>query len=242
MGTLRNTLITFATVIALVGGAIFTTFSQPGVAPLVPGSIHGPEQARIGELVQLAISGREVEWTVLPQVPFITYDENMVLSFCDAGKYTVIAAVSDPITIHTLEIQVGGPPVVHPELDDVVQPTPTPEVVPLPIGLNESVSNNLQQWASEHKVPVDIAEKVAGTFTFVADEIAQKKILTPNGVIRRTANLNQDLPLQPYTTILTNIQTMLNDLSSKGKLKTMQQHETVWRSMAHGLNRYTTKG
>jgi len=212
----------------------------PLLGALVEPGIIGPDAVEIGELARMETAGEKVKWDCIPQIADgQTYGENgtkYVASFRKPGVYTVIAAVylQEEVHILQLEITVEGPP----EPVVVVPPTPPgPEPDPFPINIVDPVLvEQVATWCkgtSKRKV-----KEVAQVFVTVSSEIASGRLSTTGEIINRTAILNKEINLVGMNNLMTRIQTYLTMQADSGSLVTLQDHLTVWKSIAQGLNQY----
>lgn len=243
-------LLTFLPFLAIV--LAFTFFAmkdtdKPEVF-LAESAIVGQDHAEVGELVRFKANGKDVEWQVLPETEdfqvFGEANQSMVVSFRKPGDYTIVAAVLNDsgLEIETIHLKVAGDTTSPQTPIVVVVPPKQPDVAPVPsVPLDRNITNRVNEWAKEAKLPNGLALALAAQLNDVAQEIEQGKLVTTQGIITRTTTKIQALELKPYLTLINNIQDLLASESDGGRLITPEDHAYVWRSMAAGLNEYASK-
>ncbi len=194
--------------------------------------VVGQDTAEVGELVRFLADGEIVKWQCLPETidseSYGEFNENYVISFREAGFYTVVAAIysAGELEIFTQEIAVEGPVVV------VVSPIVVDPVV-IPIRIDEELVDRVAGWAKKYKVRKSTSLSLAENFEAVLFDIAAGELLTPGQIIAATADLNSELKLNEN--LMAEMQAYLTSQADMGSLRTVDQHVVVWRSIARGL-------
>lgn len=216
---------------------------NPNVTPVVAAGIFGPEQAAVGQLVRLKATGDDVQWKAVPATEdFQAYgddNENVNVSFRAPGKYMFIAASIEDgkPTLSIIEIVVGNSPTAPPITPPSVV-VPTPGVVPAVPTTNPVLATQVTQWAVTANAPKAEVGKLAANFGTVANEIQAGRLKTPGEVLKRTQELNSSLDLNALSAVNGQIAAYFTAQADSGQLVTVEQHRTVWASIAEGLAKY----
>jgi len=201
--------------------------------------IIGPDSVVVGELARLEVAGDKVKWDCIPSIlDGQAYGENgskFVCSFREPGIYNIIAAVyiNEEVQILQLPITVEGPP--EPIVPDPPPTPPTPPGPPIVIIDSDLVADVASWCQGSNKNRV---REVAKVFVVVADEIKRGALTTTGEIVNRTAVLNQRINLSGLNNLMSKLQTYLTTQADSGSLTTMQDHLTIWISIAQGLNQY----
>lgn len=201
--------------------------------------IIGPDSVVVGELARLEVAGEKVKWGCIPcTLDGQAYGENdskFVCSFREPGVYNIIAAVYINETVDILQLPIT---VVAPTPPPEPTPPPTPDPPPGPpiVIIDADLVADVAGWcqgANKNRV-----REVAKVFVVVSDEIRRGVITTTGEIVNRTAVLNQRINLTGLNNLMSKLQTYLTTQADSGKLTTMQDHLTIWTSIAQGLNQY----
>lgn len=238
---LQKALAVLAAVAALstpVGISLYNDTPQPPLIIQEEAKIIGSHLGEVGELIRLQGVGTEVRWSVIPEVSdtqaFGEGSTNLVLSFRKEGTYTVVAALQDEsgLSIHKHEIQIGSKgPVTVVTPDKPVTPE-TPQVT------RPDIASQIAAIAASTALPSDAAQALAKNFDLVAKEIESGRVVTVDGVVARTTDLNRTIDLSQHGAFMEGVQGLLIKEAEAGNLGGVYEHATVWKSIAAGLRTY----
>lgn len=192
--------------------------------------VVGQDVAEVGELVRFLAEGEIVKWQCLPDTPdsesYGEFNENYVVSFRQAGVYTVVTAIynAGELEIFTQEVTIEGP-----ALPIVVDPV----VIVIPQRIDESLVDRVEGWATKYRVQKSTCLQLAENFESVVADIQVGLLLTPGQIILETADLNSGLKLS--RNLMAELQGYINSQADIGELRTLEQHIGVWLSIAKGL-------
>jgi hypothetical protein len=188
-------------------------------------AIEGPNEAVVGELIELHVSGSRPSW-LPPTVDAREVGDTLYISFREDGTYEVIASAIAGQRTKTVkhEIVVGVKPEPKPEPDSPV-PTPTPE--PKPGGeLTESV----YKWCVEANVDRDVARELGMNF-----EYAATKATDIDELLSYVSERNRKVDQKTATPVLAKIQQHLFDNLAGTDFET---HQCAFDEIGQGFLRY----
>ena len=225
-----------AVCLVLFGGLDAPT---PGPEPSPTVDILGPSTARVGDLVVLTANNSKAKyhtWVIVPDVRFEALEGYRVLAtaFPEAGRYTVILAVSDgrsvSISVHVIEVTGDGP----------TPPSPDPEPEP-----NPQPDSSWAKWTRETvlaEVPsagrAAQSQALAGAIRGLAAKIAAGAVSTPEDArVQLRAATNQALGKDSakWVGFSLKFSAHLEGLAASGKLDSVKQYQTIYEGVAAGL-------
>jgi|WetSurMetagenome_2_1015567.scaffolds.fasta_scaffold06167_2 hypothetical protein len=199
--------------------------------------IEGPTEIKIGQLAKLDVTkstGKTFKWKVLPpNTEFVTYDDGRkaVFSTGTAGEYIFIVACANDndVDVKTFTVKVG---------DVVPNPAPVP---PSPVNPATGFTGKVVDFTKLVNSPNKKAEagKLAGGFTSVLQQIQGGQLTTAEQIVEAQKIANRSALGNNLTSWLPFLEALQKEMKSQaelGLLVTAEQHATIWKQIAEGLN------
>lgn len=238
-GTRLGTIITIIFVLALaaipVSEALYRSecvdFGQATVLAVSPEEQLGlPEFVEVGELVRISVPGRKVVWKCLPDNPdYESYgmeNENLVISFREPGKYTIIVACEDgdKVALDTYTIEVVSN-AINTQPDD-------PEFVAV---LVSDLEGEVVKWCNNAELSRTQAKKLAKNFQKTRKSVIDGDIDTIGKLVKKTyAKVNSN----EAAILFGDIQAYTLDQEESGTELSLDDYADLWGTIAGGLLRY----
>jgi hypothetical protein len=209
---------------------------------LVPPTLEGPSQIKVGELAVLRVKNAvtKVAWIVIPQkINFQEFENGSSAAFCTniAGNYSFFAAVGSGNDLVVLPHQI----VVIDDRPSPIPPGPGPNPpIPTPTDLKSSVKLAVTKVKSPQRVKE--ANYLAFSFISVANLIKSANITDSNTIISVTTASNRQALGQSaelWAPFFEFLAATLNTMSKNGQLKTPEDHISTWNIIADALKETT---
>lgn len=202
--------------------------TKPNGAEIV---VIAPSEGEVGQLIRINVSGSKgqtFKWLCIPQdADFEVYDNGKKVCFSSSkvGVYTfIVASANDNELDSKIIIITIGQPVIEP-----------------PLPPNSSLVVNVTSWVSTLVKSTDKkieAAKLAASFRAIAVQIDSGDLNDVEKIVTATSAANKAVlkdSINDWVTFLAQLQKELKVQAQAGTLVTVEQHASIWKEIAKGL-------
>lgn len=193
--------------------------------------IEGPNEAVVGELVELHVSGSRPSW-LPPTADAKQLGDTLILSFRDEGEYEVIASAIAGQTTQTVKhliVVAKDHSVLVPEPLEPEVPAPAPE----PDDKSGELTDSVNDWCIEANTKRDVAKQLGDNFIYAATNAE-----TVDELLQLVAERNRKVNQRSAAQVLAQIQQYLYDNLAGEDFDT---HQCAFDEIGQGFLRYAGK-